>query len=390
MSKNYPSLPKIANHTTIVRKHSATNYNALLKDIDWSFAIRNNISSLESIHPYPAKFIPEIPSSLLDNLPITKGTAVLDPFVGSGTTLVECQKRGIPSIGIDLNPIACLISRVKTAPIPANGALILNDVIGRARSTKTKTPLIPNIDHWFTPGVQSVIAPLIDAISNTPLEYQDFLRLSLSSILVRISNQESDTRYAAINKKIDPTAVVSLFENSAQRILRALAERQYDLPSANVIEHDTLKLPSKAIPQKIGAVITSPPYPNAYEYWLYHKYRMYWLGFDPIAVKNSEIGARAHFFKTNHHTEDDFVRQMEETFALINKVLIAEGYAAFVVGRSKIHGKIIDNGEIVENAAQKFGFKRAFKIERTIASSRKSFNLSHANIKTETVLVLTR
>ena len=45
------------------------------------------------------------------------------------------------------------------------------------------------------------------------------------------------------------------------------------------------------IPRRVGLVITSPPYPNAYEYWLYHKYRMYWLGLDPIAVKKQEIGA---------------------------------------------------------------------------------------------------
>ena len=44
--------------------------------------------------------------------------------------------------------------------------------------------------------------------------------------------------------------------------------------------------------------MTSPPYPNAYEYWLYHKYRMYWLGMDPIAVRQQEIGARPHYFRS--------------------------------------------------------------------------------------------
>ena len=117
---------------------------------------------------------------------------------------------------------------------------------------------------------------------------------------------------------------------------------------------------------------------------------MFWLGHDPQAVKQREIGARAHFFKTNHHTADDFVVQMGRTFELIDAVLIPGGYACFVVGRSKIHGQIIDNAKIIEDVAANLRFKTAYKAERVIAANRKSFNLSHANIKTETVLILAR
>jgi site-specific DNA-methyltransferase (cytosine-N4-specific) len=135
-------------------------------------------------------------------------------------------------------------------------------------------------------------------------------------------------------------------------------------------------------------VITSPPYPNAYEYWLYHKYRMWWLGFDPLSVKEQEIGARAHFFKKNHHTSADFVRQMRQTFELLRGVVVTDGFACFVVGRSRIHGEVIDNAKIIEEAGIEFGFNRYFTAERMMSASRKSFNLSHANIKTETIIVL--
>lgn len=147
-------------------------------------------------------------------------------------------------------------------------------------------------------------------------------------------------------------------------------------------------LSPKDLGGKVGLVVTSPPYPNAYEYWLYHKYRMWWLGFDPLAVKEQEIGARAHFFKRNHHTEAHFWHQMHNTFKLIDKVLVERGYACFVIGRSKIHGRIIDNADIIKSVAAEIGFSVIARIERPISSTRKSFNLSHANIKTETVLVL--
>jgi site-specific DNA-methyltransferase (cytosine-N4-specific) len=88
------------------------------------------------------------------------------------------------------------------------------------------------------------------------------------------------------------------------------------LRPARIIEADTLAITEQDIAANVGLVITSPPYPNAYEYWLYHKYRMWWLGFDPLAVKEKEIGARAHFFKKNHHTAELFVEQMRTTFKL--------------------------------------------------------------------------
>ncbi|CCV03311.1 putative RNA methylase [Mesorhizobium metallidurans STM 2683] len=359
--------------------------------VDWSFAGRVAGDDLESIHPYPAKFIPEIPGTILDRLPVEKGLAVLDPFVGSGTTLVECQRRGVRSIGIDLNPIACLISRVKTRPVPANLGDALQDVIRRADKDKAVAiPSIPNLLHWFSEPVAGALAQLVHSISDSPKQYSDVLKLALSSVLVRVSNQESDTRYAAVSKNVSPDAVYEAFRSACQKLNNALINRDYELPQSTVLERDTLAVEPSDMSEKIGAVITSPPYPNAYEYWLYHKYRMWWLGYDPLWVKDREIGARAHFFKVKRHTASHFVEQMQRTFSLIDRVLSPNGYACFVVGRSKIHGEIVDNAQIVENAARSFGFKTEYRTERIIARNRKSFNLSHANIKTETIIILSR
>ena len=359
--------------------------------VDWNFDAPSKRTGLEALHPYPAKFIPDLPGTLMDVLPIQKGSAVFDPFVGSGTTLVEAQRRGIASVGSDLNPIACLISRVKTSPTPDDIEEVVDDVLEHALGLKSVTvPSIPNLDHWFSRAVQNCVARLMVAISDAPATHQDFLKLSLSSILVRVSNQDSDTRYAAINKNVNAAGVYKAFAGATDKVAIGLRARATSKVSAKVVEGDTLQLCKADLVPNIGAVITSPPYPNAYEYWLYHKYRMWWLGFDPIAVKSKEIGARAHFFKSNPHTAWDFVGQMEKSFLLIEEVLISGGFACFVIGRSKIHGEIVDNSKIIEGAGSKFGFRTVFKVERNISSTRKSFNLSHANIKTETILVLSK
>jgi hypothetical protein len=62
-------------------------------------------------------------------------------------------------------------------------------------------------------------------------------------------------------------------------------------------------------------------------------------------------------------------------------------YCCFVVGDSKIHGEIIDNGQLLENAAADFGFQLIFQSDRTINPHRKSFNLHHARIKREKVII---
>jgi len=86
-----------------------------LEAIDWNFS-EVKPDAIHNVHPYPAKFIPEIPRLLLQNLRPSPGQAVFDPFCGSGTTLVEAQRLGFPTVGVDLNPIACLLTKVKTTP----------------------------------------------------------------------------------------------------------------------------------------------------------------------------------------------------------------------------------------------------------------------------------
>lgn len=363
---------------------------AELHKVDWDFPNSDKTNGIHAIHPYPAKFIAEIPKTLISFLEIPSGTAILDPFCGSGSTLVEAQLAGFAAIGIDLNPIACLISRVKTQPLPDNfldEAVLCLEEAKRQRKTAVIPP-IPNLDHWFTLSVQQEVAGLRQAIDRVNNPYaQEGLQLALSSILVRVSNQDSDTRYAAVEKKGRPWDVYQQFSAATQQIWAAKQSYHPLSTECRVIEKNILMATPADIPWPIGCVITSPPYPNAYEYWLYHKYRMFWLGYDPIEVKTQEIGARAHYFRKNPPTIQDFQEQMGYVLQLLSQVVVPGGYVCVVIGRSKIHGQIVDNAALVTAVAQRSGFAPAATFTRQIAASRKSFNLSHANIKTEQILI---
>ncbi|MEZ8482415.1 DNA methyltransferase [Vibrio splendidus] len=364
---------------------------AKLKEQDWDFKDTRQSKGLHSIHPYPAKFIPQIPSQIIDTLGCPEG-AILDPFCGSGTTLCVAQSKGYRSIGVDLNPIACLISRVKTTPLSDDFVDAYHDVMQIASGLEVdinEISDIPNINHWFKQDIQIEVLKLKTAIGKYADDTVlfDALRAALSSIIVKVSNQDSDTRYAAVDKNLPPQKVLSLFESACNSLRQNLVGLD-DRVSSTVINKDILKTKRDDIGDSVGLLVTSPPYPNAYEYWLYHKYRMWWLDFDPQSVKKSEIGARAHFFKKNHHTAEDFFHQMKGTLSLASEVLVDSGYAAFVVGRSKIHGEIVDNAQLIIDGAEELGFNIIGRFDRNMNSSRKSFNLSHANIKKETIVVV--
>jgi hypothetical protein len=226
-----------------------------LHGVGWDFkkAVANR-RSIHSFHSYPARFIPEIPRAVIQELKPAPNTLVFDPFCGCGTTLVEAQLAGYASCGVDLNPIGCLISRVKTTALPPNFLITARKCIERAMEN--------------------------------PIARQG-LDAAFSSIIVRVSNQDSDTRYAAVLKVLSKEHVFETFEEA----INNLANVALTLPNiidapATVINRSIFEVKSEDIPGEIGLVITSPPYPNAYEYWLYHKYRMWWLGFDPLCVND--------------------------------------------------------------------------------------------------------
>lgn len=361
-----------------------------LKAVDWNFT-KVAQDSLASIHPYPARFIPDIPRELISAMGCDKGAVVLDPFCGSGTTLLEAQRAGFESVGIDLNPIACLISSVKTQELSPEFLPVANDVYAQAKNTfygYVDIPSIPNLNHWFKSDVQKAISSLlkyIDEQSNVNLK--NALRLALSSIIVRVSNQESDTRYAAVDNNYTADDVFGSFLTACNKIHDAKKGNRVNLKCSKIINQDILSVLASDFDKPVGLVITSPPYPNAYEYWLYHKYRMWWLGFDPIQVRTFEIGARPHYQKKNGQTEEDFRKQMSSVFDLLSEVLLSGGHICFVVGRSIIKGKIVDNAELIRSVAENHKMVLVANIEREIASSKKSFNLKYGKIKTENILI---
>ncbi len=312
---------------------------------------------------------------------------------------MEAVNVGTDAVGVDVNPLACLISRVKTRPLSPAFSQDASTVISNARQRLTdndvEIPDIPNLDHWFGPIVQLELAAIVSEIKKVQqMESREALEVTFSRIVTDVSFQESDTRYAAVAKKTVLGGVLHAFRRSADFIERAFSSTSQSKlfgkrAEAVVLNRDTLTLTKDDLRKQVGIVVTSPPYPNAYEYWLYHKYRMYWLGMDPIKAKHSEIGARPHYFKANAESEIDFEQKMRICFDFLAQVMSLSAKACFIMSDSIIRGKVVDNADLLTRAAKHARFGRTGFAPREIPTHRRSFNV-HRGRQREYLMVFTR
>ena len=369
-----------------------------LEKIDWDFAEAPTNTTTNAIHPYPAKFIPQIPHCFIKQFS-SEGDTVYEPFLGSGTTAVEANILGRNSIGNDVNELAVLISKVKTTPVSNKKLLsldgLLNKIYNRIDSLHSGKgngivkPDIVNLDMWFETFVIDELVIIREEIENlTDRDLTDFCLVALSGIIITVSRQDSDTRYVRVPKQIKPFNTFDKFSKQLFKLKKIMMKssnligngesvfKVADTRTENIFAENTADL-----------AITSPPYPNAYDYHLYHKYRLFWLGMNPNQLRKNEIGAHAQYSKKNGPDEFDFMRDMKKCFLNTSKILKPNSCFVLVIGDSILKGRKIQNNEILKQAAQKTPFKYVAEFTRNLKLSKKSFNPKIGNIKTEKILV---
>jgi len=279
------------------------------------------------VHKFPAKFFPELPRYLIRKYSTT-GDTVLDPMCGSGTVVLEAMLNNRVGIGIDIDPMARLITKVKTTPInPERLSLAAQNLIAlinEKSNTPDYQPVIPEFhyrDSWFRTFVLRELAIILDSIDTHILKHQnnskwedirDFFRVVLSSIIRDLSNADPHcTRTVLrkkVTKKIDPGDTLTRFFETLIRQCDSMSElyhtsktlviNEVHLPIGNAVdtglESDSIEL-----------TVTSPPYINAVDYPRTHQLEMYWLGLlgnGPLShVKRKYIGTET-VYKNEYST----------------------------------------------------------------------------------------
>ncbi len=231
---------------------------------------------------------------------------VLDPFCGTGTTLVECKKLGLPSVGVERNPIAHFASQTKLdwSPDPAGLVAHATAIAETARATFAKdgiqdiAPLFPSIPQAQLRSLPAEREALLLAGSISPLPLHKTLlllecidqlrdhrfwaheRLALARALVdSISNLEFGPEVGVGSAKPD-AAVIAPWLHNVRLMASDLRSVGGQVQAASVVyQADARDLRQVIAPRSIDAVITSPPYPNEKDYTRTTRLESVLLGF---------------------------------------------------------------------------------------------------------------
>jgi len=370
----------------------------------WSFSEKTRKDTAyitHGYHRYPAKFIPQIVSRLIEKY-THKGDLIVDPFGGCGTTLVESKVMGRSSVGVDINPVAALITKAKTTPIDLKEieeafSFLKEKLDTYSERTEVKAFEHERIDYWFKPKEKRELAFIFTEISKLKdQDIRDFFYCGFSNILKNCSIwlQKSNKPTRDLNKK--SSEPILTFYKQIKMMLRGNA-RFYDL----LKERNCLEIPSqiyctdaRTIPvedDSVSLIVTSPPYVTSYEYADLHQLPALWFEY----TKNLN-DFRKRFIGTSSHNKKDLIlnsfiadnirkelqgcdkktaeevstyfSEMNQVFTEMKRILKKTGKTCIVIGNTSLKGVEILNAEVFAEQLQNLGFKIVEIIKREIPS----------------------
>ncbi|EHQ36986.1 DNA methyltransferase [Methanoplanus limicola] len=371
--KEIPTNPKEVTPFTPVNN---LNLNWSEKDLPERIRTRH----VNRLHPYLGKYIPQLVEVFLRKY-FVRGQTVIDPFCGSGTTLVQANELGINSIGYDISAFNVLLTRAKTSDydIPSMRREIL-DILEKVRiSTQTepkqqtlwaectKEPFLTEenneyLNMWFAPQALKELLTYRYFIESGDYQYKDLLKviLSRSARSARLTTHfDLDFPKKPVtepyhcykhNRICQPTQVAFKFlkRYSTDTIKRVTEYSSLKTDASVEIRHEDCRY---ADFPKSNGVITSPPYVGLIDYHEQHAYAYHLLGLED--KREREIGPAAKGKSKN--AKENYQRDIAEVFRRAINSMEPEGRLVVVANdRDNLYDDIADSLEIeVEDIIQR-------------------------------------
>jgi DNA modification methylase len=346
---------------------------------------------------YPCKFIPHIPRWAIKRYLDNNKNALLDPFCGSGTSLVEGVLHNKTCYGVEIDPFSTLLTKVKTTPFTKNEIMELRriaEVLRNKLKNQDGPGLVPdilNIEKWFSARTINALGRLkegIDNVTEKSGKHKRFLYIVLASIIRKVSNadNQSPKPYVSTRFKKDGLDAIETFFQHYEKFTDRIEEfsSSKSLGKAQIVGDDARNI-NKKIKGKIQLAVTSPPYINAFDYvrslklenlWLAMtdydellKLRPKFLGTENISIINKDLPKPDHaalqrivkkIYKVDKKRAwvvHNFFQDMETNISEVYEILKKGGCYTIVIGESKIRGTRIPTYQILADIARRKGFK---------------------------------
>ena len=366
----------------------------------------------DSVHPFPARMAPGLALDVIAEYP--KPLRILDPMSGSGTVLAVAHSKGHHAVGVDLDPLAVLISRVWTTAIDVEATqCAATAVLEHARrifaSLSTRDAYPRNADsetrqftrYWFDDYARRQLASLATAIEFTrDRTIREALWCAFSRLIITKQSGASlamDLSHSRPHRKFRraPAKPFRKFLSSVDRVSTNCIDGTSGAcgPAAEVYEGDARHL--DILDGSIDLVITSPPYLNAIDYLRCSKFSLVWMGYSVGELRRirsttvgTEVGMDAHDDREIHRIMSDlslqpklqarqeamlarYINDIRRVVGETSRVLTDNGRAVYVVGENTVRGTFIPNAKIVEGVASTAGLRCMGRRSRELPANRR-------------------
>lgn len=369
-----------------------------LRQLDWGFVDADTGHDGHDAIPYPCKFPPQLPAQLIAEL-TDAGSLVVDCFSGSGTAVVEAIRLGRDAVALDANPFAVLATRVKAMPPtrPARRELLdLADEVLAMRvcshtacEALTVAPRIPNREKWFADSVYHELAHIRLRLDESSGPVRDVADVALCQAASRVSFQDSETRYVSVPRVVTPEEGRAAFANELRRLVKRLPAsfpgRLISATAGDARSRESWQVEDSSV----DLLVTSPPYPNAYDYHLYQRFRIFWLREDPVELKRIEVGSHLRHQSVSDPVAD-YESDMLQVLTRAASVLKPGGHAALVVGDGVYGGKPYRTAEGIVSLAAHAGLRVEAVLDRQLPATKRSVTLAGRRLRTEQIVLLSR
>jgi DNA modification methylase len=325
--------------------------------------VPNKVLPIYNWFYYKEGFSRDLVFSLIEKFSISPQNLVLDPFCGSGTTLLACKQKDISSIGLDVLPISVFASRVKTADYDAEE---LKEAAKHLLKTKfyqifyDYPGFMKNAFSKYALEDISVFRKAIMQIESKKL--RDFFMLALINSAMKCSYAWKDGGVIKFKKKPAPPLRIML-RRVIYNMIRDIEHFEKTAAASLVEQGDARKM--KFANNSVDAVITSPPYLNNIDYTKVYEIEQFIIHEHEEPAVRSYIGF-AKDLQNDILPELDlppaaiaYFTDMETVLKEMHRVLKSGGNAALVVGNAYFSGieKIIDSDLILAYLAKRIGFE---------------------------------
>ena len=388
-------------------------------DCSWDYKGEKTKSYTHGLHTYPAMFIPQVARRLIQTYS-QRGEIICDIFCGSGTALVESRLLGRKSYGIDLNPLAAFLAKVKTTEIDpnklSNSFFALLNRIDSTKTSEVTKPDFHNIDFWFKEKVILQLAKIKKAIFEIKDEAVKNFFLAAFSETVRLCSNTKSDEFKLVRKpqeklrEFNPD-VVGVFRKKAESNINGMADfyRHVDKNAfAKIILSDSSK-DNGIRPNSVDCVVTSPPYGDSrttVAYGQFSRLSAQWIDIfdDPnkaSSVDNNLLGGKGtkdlvHNLNSPHLKETinkiskadkkracevlSFYIGLEKCIKQAHRLLKSNRHFCLVIGNRLVKQLRIPTDFIVAELGEKNGFACEDIVVRNIPGKRMPLKTSPTNI----------